>query len=426
MILTLIAVVFVLGYLAIALEHPLKIDKGATALLTGLLIWVMISLQMGANVVEQLTHHVGEIAPILFFLIAAMATVEMIDSHEGLRVITDRIKVTNRVKLYWLIGFISFGLSAVLDNMTTAIVMAALVNKFVKGKEDKWMLGGLAIIAANAGGAWSPIGDVTTIMLWIGGQVSTYSIMAKLFLPSLVCLLVPLTILSITTKGNIEQENVLDTEEKSGPKTLAKWEKYLVFSIGITALLMVPVIKTYTHLPPFIILMGELGILWIATEILHKRHPQWEERSTMTVSSILKKVDMPSALFFLGILLSVAGLQTIGHLTTVGQILDEKVGNVYAVNTIIGGLSAIVDNVPLVAGAMGMYPLTMYPQDHIFWELLALCAGTGGSILIIGSAAGVAVMGIMKIDFVWYAKKIGLLALAGYLAGIGVFWLMNN
>jgi Na+/H+ antiporter NhaD/arsenite permease-like protein len=355
-----------------------------------------------------------------------MATVEMIDSHEGLRVITDRIKVTNRVKLYWLIGFISFGLSAVLDNMTTAIVMAALVNKFVKGKEDKWMLGGLAIIAANAGGAWSPIGDVTTIMLWIGGQVSTYSIMAKLFLPSLVCLLVPLTILSITTKGNIEQENVLDTEEKSGPKTLAKWEKYLVFSIGITALLMVPVIKTYTHLPPFIILMGELGILWIATEILHKRHPQWEERSTMTVSSILKKVDMPSALFFLGILLSVAGLQTIGHLTTVGQILDEKVGNVYAVNTIIGGLSAIVDNVPLVAGAMGMYPLTMYPQDHIFWELLALCAGTGGSILIIGSAAGVAVMGIMKIDFVWYAKKIGLLALAGYLAGIGVFWLMNN
>lgn len=422
----LLSVIFVIGYIAIAFEHTLKVNKGAAAVLTGFLIWTMLSTTGDADFAHKLLHHMEDISSILFFLIGAMSIVEMIDAHEGFRVITDRIKITNKVKLYWIIGGLSFFLSAVLDNLTTAIVMSALLNKFVKKKDDKWMLAGIVIIAANAGGAWSPIGDVTTIMLWVGSQLSTMNVITKLILPSIVCLMVPLTILSFISRGHIEQNKFDDVDINGDETHLAKWEKYSVFGIGIFGLLSVPIFKYYTHLPPFMGVMGALGFLWIFTEILHNRHPRWQARKKMTVSSILGKIDHSSVLFFLGILLAVAGLSEGGILLRVGNLLDQGVGNVYVVNGIIGALSAIVDNVPLVAGAMGMYPLDVYPQDHIFWELLALCAGTGGSMLIIGSAAGVAVMGILHIDFVWYAKRIGLLALAGYISAIVTFWLMNQ
>ncbi|MCB0793046.1 MAG: sodium:proton antiporter NhaD [Flavobacteriales bacterium] len=430
----LIALVFVLGYTAIALEHPLKINKAATAVLTGMLIWTMIMLghhllftgEHGGteHLLGELMEHLSDIASILFFLIGAMTVVELMDAHEGFRVITDRIKSTNRLLLLWVLGFIAFFLSAALDNMTTSIVMAALLRKFIKNKEDLWTFAGMVIIAANAGGAWSPIGDVTTIMLWIGGQVTTMNIIVKLILPSLVCLVLPLTWLSFTSRGKLELLSVPDDELENDPAKLTKGEKYLVFFLGLGTLLGVPIFKNYTHLPPFMGIMLGLGVLWVVTEIIHMRHPRWRERDRMTVSTVLKNIDHSSILFFLGILVAVAGLQVAGHLGDLAHFLDTNLSNIYAINGIIGVLSAIVDNVPLVAAAMGMYPMTEFPQDHAFWELLALCAGTGGSILIIGSAAGVAVMGILGIDFIWYLKRMSIPALLGYLGGILTFWLL--
>ncbi|MBL7964374.1 MAG: sodium:proton antiporter NhaD [Flavobacteriales bacterium] len=430
----LLAIVFIVGYAMIALEHPLRINKAAPAVLVGMLIWALLMLgheqlfPPGEGDFHSLNHHLMEhmsdIASILFFLLGAMTVVELMDAHEGFRVITDRIKTTNKTALLWVLGFISFFLSAALDNMTTAIVMAALLRKFIKEKEDLWMFAGMVIIAANAGGAWSPIGDVTTIMLWIGGQVTTMNIISKLILPSLVCLIVPLIYLSFKSKGKLELLEVPDVPAGDARAELTKGEKYLVFFLGLGTLLGVPIFKNYTHLPPFMGIMLGLGILWIVTEFLHLRHPLWQERNQMTVSSILKKVDHSSILFFLGILLAVAGLQVAGHLRDLAEVLDQKLGNIWAINSIIGVLSAVVDNVPLVAGAMGMYPMTQYPPDHLFWELLALCAGTGGSILIIGSAAGVAVMGILHIDFIWYLKRIAVPAALGYVASIITFWLL--
>jgi len=431
----LIGIVFIVGYLSIALEHPLRINKAATALLTGVLIWVLIMVghhdlfaadagHTSDGLVADLMHHLGGIASILFFLLGAMAVVELVDAHEGFRVITDRIRGTNKVALLWMIGFITFFLSAALDNMTTAIVMAALLRKFVKEKEDLWTFSGLVIIAANAGGAWSPIGDVTTIMLWIGGQVTTANIIAKLILPSLVCLILPLAWLSFRSKGKLELLDLPEPGTGDRSAELSNREKYLVFFLGLGTLLGVPLFKNYTHLPPFMGIMLGLGVLWVVTEILHLRHPKWQERNAMTVSSILKHVDHSSILFFLGILVAVAGLEVAGHLTDTAHVLDTQLGSIYAINTVIGVLSAIVDNVPLVAAAMGMYPMSQYPVDHPFWELLALCAGTGGSILIIGSAAGVATMGILGIDFLWYLRRMAFPAALGYFGGIIVFWLM--
>ncbi len=421
----LIPAIFVLGYAAIAFEHPLRINKAASALLTGFLVWTFCAINMGGELASKhLVEHMGDISSILFFLLGAMTIVEMIDVHDGFQVLTDRTNVRNKIKLYWFVGLVTFFLSAVLDNMTTAIVMSALLRKLIKNKEDLWKLAGVVILAANAGGAWSPIGDVTTIMLWIGGQVSTWNIILKLLLPSLACLVVPLLWLTATSRGNLE----LNAKEASGlnKNGLSKREKYLVLSLGLGALLFVPVFKSYTDLPPFVGLLGGLGIMWITTELLHQRHPNFSEtRHQLVVTSILRRVDVPSVIFFLGILMAVAGLETAGYLESLASFLDSRIDNVYAVNVLIGGLSAVVDNVPLVAASMGMYPLDVYPTDHIFWELLALCAGTGGSMLIIGSAAGVAVMGILGIDFVWYMKKIGPLAILGYLAGIATFWLMN-
>ena len=429
---TLIALIFVVGYLAIALEHPIRINKAASALLTGMLIWTVIMLgytglftgeeASQAVLGHELMEHLGDIASILFFLLGAMTVVELMDAHEGFEVITDRIQSTNKVALLWVIGILTFFLSAALDNMTTAIVMCALLRKIIKDKETLWTFAGLVIISANAGGAWSPIGDVTTIMLWIGGQVTSANIIAKLILPSLVCLTLPLLWLSFTTKGTLERPDLKVKDGHGGD--LSKGEKYLVFFLGLGTLLGVPLFKNATHLPPFMGIMLGLGVLWVVTELIHLRHPHYDKRDHMLVTSILRRVDHSSILFFLGILIAVAGLEVAGHLTDMAGVLDRNLGNMYAINTAIGMLSAIVDNVPLVAASMGMYPMSMFPVDHPFWELLALCAGTGGSILIIGSAAGVAVMGILHIDFMWYLRRMSIPAALGYFGGIITFWLM--
>lgn len=429
----LIALIFVMGYLAIALEHPLHVNKAASALVTGVLIWVMIMVgqeglfpQGGVNghegIVHLLLEHLGEIASILFFLMGAMTIVELVDAHEGFRVITDRITGTKKVPLMWVLSIITFFLSAALDNMTTAIVMCALLRKLIRDKHDLWTFAGMVIIAANAGGAWSPIGDVTTIMLWIGGQVTSANIIAKLIVPSLVCLLLPLIYFSFTFRGTIQRPLVSD-EADAQHKAVPLRQRQLVFVMGLVALLGVPFFKTYTHLPPYMGILLGLGVMWVITEMMHKNSLE-SDKGHLMVTSVLRRIDTSSVLFFLGILTAVAGLQVAGHLTDAAVFLDSNLGNIYAVNTVIGMLSSIVDNVPLVAAAMGMYPMTQFPADHAFWELLAFCAGTGGSILIIGSAAGVAAMGILGIDFLWYLKKMAFPAALGYFGGIATFWLM--
>ena len=427
---TLIIIVFVLGYAAIALEHPLRMNKAAPALLTGMLVW---SLLMVANEnlfpeghgdvdhrLEALFHHLGEIASILFFLLGAMTVVELMDAHGGFEVVTDRIGSKNKLVLLWVVGFMTFFLSAALDNLTTAIVMAALLRKLIGNKEDLWMFGGVVVIAANAGGAWSPIGDVTTIMLWIGGQVTTWSIIKQLLLPSLVGLVLPLAWLSYSMRGTVDRPEVNGENEE---RVVSKRQQYMVFVMGVVTLLGVPVFKAYTHLPPFMGIMFGLAILWMYTEYVHTR--SMEDTGQYQVAAILRRIDHSSILFFLGILIAVAGLQTAGHLTLLSGWLSEQLPNVYATNTILGVLSAVVDNVPLVAAAQGMYPLSTYPVDHTFWELLALCAGTGGSMLIIGSAAGVAVMGVLGIEFMWYVRRMCLPASVGYVGGILTYWLIS-
>ena len=428
----LIAVVFVAGYLAIALEHPLHINKAASALVTGVLVWVLLMLGREGlmpdahagpeGVVHHLMEHLGDIAGILFFLMGAMTVVELIDVHEGFRVITDRITGTSKVSLLWMLSIIAFFLSAALDNMTTAIVMSALLRKLIRDRNDLWTFAGMVIIAANAGGAWSPIGDVTTIMLWIGGQVTAANIVLKLITPSLVCLLLPLIWFSFTFRGSIQRPEE-EVRSRKGRTGVPAGTQRLVLGLGLAALLGVPVFKTYTHLPPYMGILLGLGILWVVTERLH-RHADDAVQDHLSVNAVLRRIDVPSVLFFLGILTAVAGLQVAGHLTDMAQVLDRSLGDMYLVNTVIGALSSVVDNVPLVAAAMGMYPMTQFPVDHPFWELLAFCAGTGGSLLIIGSAAGVATMGILGIDFLWYLKRMAFPAALGYLGGILTFWLM--
>ena len=418
--------VFVLGYILIATEHSIHVNKAATALLTGTICWVFYIMGQAEpgleGVVEGLREHLGEISEILFFLLGAMTIVEIIDAHEGFSVITNRIQTTKRKNLLWILAIVTFFLSAVLDNLTTAIVMAALLKKLITERKDLWLFAGMIVIAANAGGAWSPIGDVTTIMLWIGGQITAMNIIQHIFLPSVVCLLIPLLILSLRMKGEVARPDI--SAEKNGSIHLRTREKHLVFFAGIAALLFVPVFKTVTHLPPFMGILFGLGAIWVLTEIVHRKKRR-KERKALSIAGVLQRIDTPSVLFFLGILLAVAALQSAGHLTDLARLLDTHINNIYLVNTIVGGASAVVDNVPLVAGAMGMYPMTVYPPDHEFWELLAYCAGTGGSMLIIGSAAGVAIMGILRIDFFWYLKHISFPALCGYLGGIFVYVLLH-
>ncbi len=429
MIITLMIIVFVLGYMAIALEHSIKVDKAASALIIGGLGWALYAFSGvdAHHINEHLSHHLVDIAEILFFLLGAMTIVELIDAHEGFSIITDKITTNKRVALLWILSIITFFFSAALDNLTTAIVMAALLTKLIKDKEDLWMFAGMVILSANAGGAWSPIGDITTIMLWIGGQVTAANIITSVFLPSVVCAIVPLIYLTFRLKGDITRPvNVESKEHYTDPTT--PFERNLIFYMGVAGLLFVPVFKTVTHLPPYVGMLLSLGVLWLVTEILH-RSKNHEQKSALSVIGVLKKIDVPTIFFFLGILLAVASLQSAGQLDIVATFLDKTFnGDIYIINIIIGLLSSIVDNVPLVAGAMGMYeiaPMGEFAVDGKFWEFLAYCAGTGGSVLIIGSAAGVAVMGILKIDFIWYMKNISLLALMGYLAGAATYIFMQ-
>ena len=447
---SLMIVVFVLGYLMIAFEHPININKAASALLTAVVLWTLLVL--GADtilpagtgshvVVHELREHLGEISEILFFLMGAMTIVELVDAHEGFKVITDRITTTRKVTLLWLIGFITFFLSAVLDNLTTTIVMVSLLRRLIADPKERWFFAGIVVIAANAGGAWSPIGDVTTTMLWIGNQISASGIVKALFIPSLVCLLVPLAVLSFVLKGEAQRPQRVEeaTESRLNPTTAV--ERNLIFALGIGSLLFVPVFKTVTHLPPYMGILLGLAVLWITTEVIH-RSKNDEDKHPLSVVGVLRRIDTTSVLFFLGILLAVSSLATAGHLTQLAGVLKGGLGNVYAINIAIGLLSAVVDNVPLVAGAMKMYPLvtsemvaaqpeqaawlSRFLVDGDFWELLAFCAGTGGSCLIIGSAAGVAAMGMERIDFFWYLRNVSALALLGFLGGVAAYGVQHT
>lgn len=420
---TIIALVFVLGYIAITLEHSIHINKAASALVTGVLCWTfyIIGEPDKAVVAHELTEHMGEIAEILFFLLGAMVVVELMDAHDSFEVVTERIRTTDKSRLLWLVGGITFFMSALLDNLTTTIVMVSLLRKLIGTREDRLLFAGVTVIAANAGGAWSPMGDVTTTMLWIGGQITAANVILKLLIPSAICTLVPLLFMSRRAKGNIEPVRAESTDYQ--PNTSAS-ERNTVFVLGLGVLLFVPVFKTLTHLPPFMGMLLGLGLIWIITELIHSGKDE-VEKGTRSVVHALRKVDTPSILFFLGILVAVASLQSLGLLSGVASWLDRSIGNTSVIVIIIGFLSAIVDNVPLVAAAQGMYTLEQFPTDHYFWEFLAYCAGTGGSALIIGSAAGVAAMGMEKIDFFWYLRRITGWAVLGYLAGAAVFLLQN-
>ena len=420
----LIISIFIVGYIAIAFEHVIKINKAAIALVTGVLCWtVYILLSPDKNLVsEELTHHLGELSGILFFLLGAMTIVELIDAHDGFNLITSRINQTDTRKLLWIIAFITFFLSAVLDNLTTTIVVISFLRKLIRNEKDRLFFAGIVVVAANAGGAWSPIGDVTTTMLWIGGQITASNIIIKLILPSLVCLIIPLVYLSFKLKGNVERPVL---ESNSINQVLSYKHQSIVFFSGIIILLLVPVFKTVTNLPPFMGILIGLGILWIITEIIHGKKDE-EDKHILSVVHALRKIDSPSILFFLGILVSISALQSTGILTHLAQWLTTSLKNDSTIVISIGLLSAIVDNVPLIAATQGMFDLNQYPTDHYFWEFLAYCTGTGGSVLIIGSAAGVAAMGMEKISFFWYLKKISLLALLGYFAGAITYMLQHK
>lgn len=451
----LIIIVFVIGYIAIALEHPIKINKTASALLAGVICWTLfilsdpstsvtesnsytsflevLKVELGEKfnaltsgelyrefVAFELSEHLSSIAQILFFLMGAMTIVELVDAHHGFKFITDRIKTKNPKVLLWIICWVTFFLSAVLDNLTTTIVMLSLVRKLIANKDMRLFFAGMIVIAANAGGAWTPIGDVTTTMLWIGGQITTGNIMVTLFLPSVACMLVPLLYLNFTLKGTLGEVNpheglVHDTTVRSG--------KLMLF-LGVGALIFVPIFKTITHMPPYTGILLGLGVLWVVSELIN---PDLDEavKKNYTVAGALSRIDVPSVLFFLGILLAVGALESMQVLHHLASWLDTSLGDQRIIVTLIGLLSAIVDNVPLVAASMGMYNMDVYYTDHMVWEYLAYCAGTGGSILIIGSAAGVAAMGIEKIDFIWYLKRISLLAMLGYFAGAIVYLIIQ-
>lgn len=420
-----LVVVFMLSYAAIALEHPIGINKSASALTCAGLLWTIYALSAGdAHMVgSQLGESLTGTAQIVFFLMGAMTIVEVVDAHNGFEVITSRIKTTRLSALMWLVGFVTFFLSAVLDNLTTTIVMISLIRKLLSRQEDRLVFAGIIVIAANSGGAWSPIGDVTTTMLWIGGQITAGAIIQGLFLPSLVSLIVPLMITTYSLRGQLAQAPVQEAGD-SGHQT-SNAERNLMFFLGLGILVAIPAFKTITHLPPFMGILFGLGILWLVGDLVH-RNKDAEARQHLTLVQALTRIDMSALVFFIGILLSVATLEHTHILTSLAQWLDQTIGKLDVIVMIIGMASAIVDNVPLVAAAMGMYDLAQYPPDHFLWEFLAYCAGTGGSILIIGSAAGVAAMGLEKIHFFWYVKKIGWLALLGYFSGAGVYLIQNG
>lgn len=431
----LIVCVFVAGYLCIALESLTKINKAAIALLMCVACWTLLMVGPaayypeipGAEVVhhisEVIEHHLGDAAGTLFFLMGAMTIVEIVDSNGGFNFVRDTMKTRSKRKLLWRVAFMTFFLSAILDNLTTSIVMIMVLRKLVQSRNDRLVYAGLIIISANSGGAFSPIGDVTTIMLWIKGVITTQGVLSEIFVPSLVSMVVPAFILQYSLSGKFDKEQNLQTAEVSH---FTKAQRNAIFWLGVGGLVFVPIFKTLTHLPPFMGILLVLGVLWTTTEIFYHNTAE-DDTMAKRVTKILTKIDLATIMFFLGILMAVAVLQEVGVLTAMGRGLDEAFqGNYYLVTGIIGVLSSIVDNVPLVAGCMGMYPVAAegaMAVDGIFWQLLAYCAGVGGSMLIIGSAAGVVVMGLEKITFGWYLKKMTWVAFVGYLAGILVYWL---
>jgi len=418
--LTILLVIFVLAYSAIAFEHPLKVNKSASALLGAGLLWTVYAMMSGNHhlVTENLQESLAATAQIVFFLMGAMTIVEVVDAHNGFLVITSRIKTTKITSLLWLVGFVSFFLSSILDNLTTTIVMISLMKKLLERHEDRLFFAGIIVIAANAGGAWTPIGDVTTTMLWIGGQITTLNIIKGVFLPSLACLIVPLALLTFILRGN-QVFSPAVVKNTSNIKT-TPFEQNLMFCMGVGTLIAVPIFKGVTHLPPFMGILLGLGILWLVGEMLHRNKIN-EFKEHLTLVAALKRIDMSCIIFFIGILLAVATLEHTHILKSLAQWLDTTIGRQDIIVTLIGLASAVVDNVPLVAASMGMYDMATYPANSFLWEFMAYCAGTGGSILIIGSAAGVAAMGLEKIHFFWYAKKIGGLAAIGYFSGIFVY-----
>lgn len=465
--------VFVLGYACIAMEHKLQINKAASALLTAGVLWSIYIIAEPLSVQHfhgedlhnfllnnpsiaamplvqqcvqfivrlQIVEYLGDISQTLFFLIGAMTIVELIDVHGGFSIITNRITTRKKLQLLWLITLLSFFMSAVLDNMTTAIVMVMLTRRIIPDKQERWLFAGAIILAANSGGAWSPIGDVTTIMLWVKGNVTSLPLIESLFIPSLLSILVPLIFIGRQLgKGTIAMDGTEDPVSTNIETVLTPRERTTMLCLGIGCLLFVPVFKAITHLPPFMGIMVGLGIMWVYTELLYRKKIDIDEKDKHRVTKVIRHIDIPTILFFLGILLAVSALQATGVLNSLSEVLEAKLHNVYLINVIIGLMSSIIDNVPLVAGAMGMYPIVdpatvgqladptfmqHFVQDGPFWLFLAYCAGVGGSLLIIGSAAGVVVMGLEKIDFVWYLKHISFIALLGYLSGAAAFVLIE-
>ena len=432
-----IVALFVAGYLCIALESFTKINKAAIALLMCVGCWTLLMAGPAAyypevaegsivhHIAEVIEHHLGDAGGTLFFLMGAMTIVEIVDSNGGFNFVRDTIKTRSKRKLLWRVAFITFFLSAILDNLTTSIVMIMVLRKLVQSREERLIYAALVVIAANSGGAFSPIGDVTTIMLWIKGVITTQGVLTEIFIPSLVSMVIPAFIMQYTLEGKFPKEQNLPKAEVS---QFTKTQRDIIFWLGVGGLVFVPIFKTLTHLPPFMGILLVLGVLWTVTEIFHHNTSE-DDTMAKRVSDLLSRIDLSTIMFFLGILMAVAVLQEVGVLTMLGEGLNEAFsGNYYLINGIIGVMSSIVDNVPLVAGCMGMYPVApdgAMAVDGIFWQLLAYCAGVGGSMLIIGSAAGVVVMGLEKITFGWYMKKITWIAFVGYLAGILVYWVQR-
>lgn len=408
---------FISGYIFITIEHVTKINKTSIALIMAIVCWILQflnRLETEENNIAYLTEHLANISQVIFFLFCALVIVELINAHKGFSLISDNIHISSKRKLLWVVGVITFFLSSVLDNLTTTIIMIALLRKLTDPGEDRLLIGGAVVIAANAGGAWTPIGDVTTTMLWIGGQVTTLSVMKNLFLPSLACMAAAFAFLSISLKGKFVK--IHDKKEKEVLEPCGK----LIFWIGVAALISVPVLKITIGLPPFMGIIFGLGIMWLLTDLIH----QSLEREHLKVPKIISRIDVSGVLFFLGILLSIDALHTAGILDDLADWMDKTIANSETIAIAIGLVSAVVDNVPLVAAAAGMYEFSQFPPDSTFWNLIAYCAGTGGSILIIGSAAGVAFLGLEKVQFFWYMRRIGLAALVGYFAGIIIFKLV--
>lgn len=414
--------VFIIGYMAIILEHILNIHKTASSLVIAGLCWGIYVLGSGFPIDDSLNHlnaHLSDASQIVFFLIGAMTIVEMIDAHHGFDLITRKLMQSKKSKMMWVFGLTAFFLSSILDNLTTTIAMVSVIRKIVPEKEDRWIFGSLVVIAANSGGAWTPIGDVTTTMLWMNGQLSTTSVMQYLFLPSFVSLLAAIALFRyFFPPKEVEGLAIAETPTELRGQNA---NSLLILFLGLSMLIFVPIFKSLTHLPPYMGMLIALGLVWVFTDLLHLPH---KDREHLKITSILNKIDLSSALFFMGILLSIASLETSGILGLLTDSMKHYISNEALIATTIGITSAIIDNVPLVAACMSMYKMSIYPMDSSFWHMIAYCSGTGGSILIIGSAAGVALMGMEKVDFLWYFRKVSLIALISYLSGLATYLLL--